>query len=207
MRRAGIFSGDIEDSVRHPHPCLMRRIAVWRSMAFWGTGNGGPTVGDKRPGDNLYTASTLALDVSTGEMKGYHQYHPNDSWDYDEVSPPLLIDYQRGGRTIKGLIDVARDGYLWFLERSAGPIRFVEGKPYVYQNVFRSLDPETGRPGIDPAHKPATGKRADYCPGTHGGKNWPPIAFSPKTRMIYISANNNMCSSNMGVDVQYTPGK
>src|SRR5437870_2599416 len=102
------------------------------NLAFGGTGNGGPTVGDKRPGDNLYTASTLALDVSTGEMKGYHQYHPNDSWDYDEVSPPLLIDYQRGGRTIKGRIDVARDGYLWCLERSAGPIRCVEGTPYVF---------------------------------------------------------------------------
>jgi HAMP domain-containing protein len=43
-------------------------------------------------------------------------------------------------------------------------IKFVEGKPYVYQNVFRSLDPETGRPDIDPAHKPGTGKRAEFCP-------------------------------------------
>ena len=43
---------------------------------------------------------------------------PNESWDWDEVSPPILVDYRRNGRTIKGLIDVARDGYLWFLERS-----------------------------------------------------------------------------------------
>jgi alcohol dehydrogenase (cytochrome c) len=177
------------------------------NIAYWGTGNGGPTIGDQRPGDNLYTTSTLALDVTTGAIKGYFQYHQNDSWDYDEVSPPILVDFQRNGRTYKGLIDVARDGYLWFLERSAGPIKFVEGKPYVYQNVFRSLDPETGRPDVDPAHKPGTGKRADYCPGTHGGKNWPPIAFSPKTRMIYIPANNNFCSSNMGGQVQYTPGR
>ena len=49
--------------------------------------------------------------------------------------------------------------------QSAGPINFVEGKPFVYQNVFRSLDPETGRPDVDPAHKPGTGKRADFCPG------------------------------------------
>jgi alcohol dehydrogenase (cytochrome c) len=177
------------------------------NLAYWGTGNGGPTIGDQRPGDNLYTTSTIALDASTGAMKGYFQYHQNDSWDYDEVSPPILVDFQRNGRTLKGLINVARDGYLWFLERSAGPIKFIEGKPYVYQNVFRSLDPITGRPDVDPAHKPGTGKRADYCPGTHGGKNWPPIAFSPKTRMIYIPANNNMCSSNMGGPVQYTPGR
>ena len=177
------------------------------NLSFWGTGNGSPTIGDRRPGDNLYTASVVAIDVTTGALKGYHQYHPNDSWDWDEVSPPILVDYQRNGRTIKGLIDVARDGYIWFLERSAGPITFVEGKPFVYQNVFRSLDPVTGRPDVDLEHKPMTGKRADFCPGVHGGKNWPPIAFSPRTRMIYIPANNNLCGSNMGVQSTYTPGR
>ena len=177
------------------------------NLAFWGTGNGGPRIGDQRPGDNLYIASTIAIDVATGAIKGHFQYHPNDSWDWDEVSPPILVDYQRNGRTIKGLIDVARDGYLWFLERSAGPIRFVEGKPYVYQNVFRSLDPVTGRPDVDPERKPGTGKRADFCPDAHGGKNWPPIAFSPKTRMIYVPANNNLCGSNSGVMPTYVPGR
>ena len=177
------------------------------NLAFWGTGNGSPTVGDQRPGDNLYVTSTVALDVATGEIRGHFQYHQNDSWDWDEVSPPILVDYQRGGRTVAGLINVARNGYLWFLERSAGPIRFVEGKPYVYQNVFRSLDPVTGRPDVDPDRKPGTGKRAQYCPNTHGGKNWPPIAFSPVTRMIYVPANNNLCGSSMGTEVQYTPGR
>jgi alcohol dehydrogenase (cytochrome c) len=177
------------------------------NLAFWGTGNGGPTIGDQRPGDNLYVTSTIAIDVATGAIKGYHKYHPNDSWDWDEVSPPILVDYQRNGRTIRGLIDVARDGYIWFLERSAGPIKFVEGKAFVYQDVFRSLDPVTGRPDVDPEKKPMTGKRADFCPGVHGGKNWPPIAFSPRTRMIYIPANNNLCGSNMGTQPQYTPGR
>jgi alcohol dehydrogenase (cytochrome c) len=175
------------------------------NLAYFGTGNGGPTIGDNRPGDNLYTASTIAFDVATGAIKGYFQYHPNDSWDYDEVSPPILVDYQRNGRTIKGLVDVARDGYVWFLDR-ANRIGFVEARPYVYQNVFKSIDPVSGRPDVDPDHKPGTGKRADFCPGSHGGKTWPPIAFSPKTRMIYIPANNNMCSSNMGAKVEYKPG-
>lgn len=179
------------------------------NTAYWGTGNGGPWMGDKRPGDNLYIASTLAIDVATGMIKGYFQYNPNESWDWDEVSPPLLVDYQRGGRTIKGLIDVGRDGYLWFLDRgNGGAIKFVEGKPFVYQNVYRSLDPVTGRPDVDPAHKPGTNKRADFCPGTAGGKNWPPIAYSPQTRMIYIPANANVCGSIVGQeDFTYVAGR
>ena len=183
------------------------------NLAYWGVGNGGPWMGDRRPGDNLYVSSTIAIDVATGAIKGHFQYHPNDSWDWDEVSPPILVDYQRGGRTVKGLIDVARDGYLWFLDRSnveraGGKIKFIEGKPYVKQNVFLRLDPETGRPEVDPAHKPGTGKRAEYCPSLHGGKNWPPIAFSPKTRMIYVPANENLCAASMGAEVvEYTPGR
>ncbi len=178
------------------------------NLAFWGTGNGGPWMGDQRPGDNLYVASTIAIDVATGQIKGHFQYSPNESWDWDEVSPPILVDYRRNGRTIKGLIDVARNGYLWFLERTNnGPIRFVEGKPYVNQNVFLRLDPVTGRPDVDPARKPGTGKRAEFCPSLHGGKNWPPIAFSPQTRMIYIPANNNLCGSMIGsAVVEYRAG-
>lgn len=177
------------------------------NLAFWGTGNGGPWMGDQRPGDNLYTSSTIAIDVATGKIKGHHQYHPNESWDWDEVSPPILVDYKRNGKTIKGLIDVARDGYLWFLERSAGRIGFVEGKPFVKQNVFTSIDPETGRPEVDPNHKPGTGKQADYCPSLWGGKNWPPIAFSPQTRMIYIPANENLCETSIGRKIDYVPGR
>jgi alcohol dehydrogenase (cytochrome c) len=176
------------------------------NLAFWGTGNGGPWMGDQRPGDNLYVASTVAIDVATGQIKGHFQYNPNESWDWDEVSPPLLIDYQRNGRTIKGLVNVARDGYLWFLERSSGPIKFVEGKPFVTQNVFKGLDPVTGKPEVDPEHKPGTDKRAEFCPGSHGGKNWPPIAFSPQTRMIYIPANNNLCGALVGIPVTYKAG-
>ena len=98
-------------------------------------------------------------------------------------------------------------GISWFLERSNGPIKFVEGKPYVTQNVFLRLDPVTGRPEVDPARKPGTNKRADFCPGAHGGKTWPPIAFNPQTRMIYVPANNNMCGSLMGAaTVEYRPG-
>ena len=177
------------------------------NLTFWGTGNGGPWMGDQRPGDNLYTSSTVAFDVATGQIKGHFQYHPNDSWDWDEVSPPILVDFKRNGRSIKGLIDVARNGYLWFLERTSGKINFVEGTPYVKHNVFRGLDPKTGRPDVDPARQPGTGKEAYFCPSHWGGKNWPPIAYSPQTRMIYIPANENLCTTMIGRPITYTPGQ
>jgi alcohol dehydrogenase (cytochrome c) len=177
------------------------------NIAYWGVGNGGPWMADQRPGDDLYTSSTLALDAATGKIVGHFQYTPNESWDWDEVSPPILIDYQRNGRTVKGLVDVARNGYLWFLERGRGPIAFVEGKPYVHQNVFTALDPKTGRPTIDPDRKPGTGKLADFCPSLWGGKNWPPAAFSPKTRLLYIPANNNLCMTSIGREIDYVPGR
>jgi alcohol dehydrogenase (cytochrome c) len=179
---------------------------VETNIAYFGTGNGGPWMGDQRAGDNLYTASTIAIDVASGAIKGHHQYTPNESWDWDEVSPPILVDFTRGGRTIKGLIDVARNGYLWFLERTAGPIRFVDAQPYVKQNVFRGVDPKTGRPDVDPARKPGTGTTASFCPSIWGGKNWPPIAFNPKTRLIYIPANENLCGTITGQNVRYVAG-
>jgi alcohol dehydrogenase (cytochrome c) len=169
------------------------------NTAYWGTGNGGPWMGDQRPGDNLYTSSTIALDATTGKMKGYFQYTPNESFDWDEVSPPVLIDFRRNGRTIKGLIDFARNGYMYFLDRTDGStINFVDGKPFVLQDAFKGLDPKTGRPIMDPDHKPGTNKDAHFCPSFSGGKNWPPIAYSPDTRMVYVPANNGLCSSMMG---------
>jgi alcohol dehydrogenase (cytochrome c) len=177
-------------------------------LTYWGTGNPGPWTGDRRPGDNLYTNSVIALDVDTGKLRGFHQYHWNDSWDWDEVSAPLLIDVQRNGRTIRGLVHPARDGYLWLLERSAQGISFVDAKPYVTQNVFTKLDPNTGRPEYDLAHKPAVGHRATYCPSLWGGKDWPPAAYSPKTGYLYIPANDNLCGEMEGdPDLEYRRGQ
>ena len=177
-------------------------------ISYWGTGNGGPWTGDARAGDNLYATSVIALDVHSGEMRGHHQYHWNDSWDWDEVSAPLLIDFDRAGRTIAGLVHPGRNGYLWFLERQdAGGIGFVDAKPYVKQDVFTTIDPETGRPTYDETKKPRIGQPATFCPSHWGGKDWPPAAFSPRTRLLYVPANDNVCATLGGVAEEYRPGR
>ena len=176
-------------------------------LTYWGTGNPGPWTGDQRPGDNLYTNSVVAFAVDDGALKAFHQYHWNDSWDWDEVAAPLLIDLPRGGRTVPGLVHVARSGYLWLLERSADRISFIDAKPYVEQNVFTSINRETGRPEYDESRKPAVGRRATFCPSLWGGKDWPPAAYSPRTGYLYIPANENLCSSMQGEEIEYRRGQ
>lgn len=102
------------------------------NLAYFGTGNGGPWMPDTRPGDNLYATSVVAIDIDSGKIKGHHQYHWADAWDWDEVSAPLLLDIERDGRKIPAAVHAGRNGYLWVLERTAdGPIKFVDAKPFV----------------------------------------------------------------------------
>jgi len=176
-------------------------------LAYWGTGNAAQWIGDQRPGDNLYSASVLALDVDTGKIRGHHQYHWNDSWDWDEVSAPILMDVKRGDRTIKSLVHPARNGYLWVLERKADGITFVDARPYVNQTAFKSVDPKTGRPTYDETKKPTTGKKVGFCPSLWGGKDWVPAAYNPKTGYLYIPVNENLCGSLLGATQTYEAGK
>ncbi len=188
--------------------------AVWvpghydaeRRLAYFGTGNPGPWIGDQRPGDNLYTNSVLALNIDGGEIVAHHQYHWNGSWDWDEVSTPILMPVQRKGREFDALVHAGRNGYLWTLERMDDRIGFIDAEPYVYQNAFAGIDPVTGRPDYDPAHKPTTDTTTSFCPSLWGGKDWPPAAYNPDTGLLYIPANDNHCGAIEGREVTYMPG-
>lgn len=175
-------------------------------LAYWGVGNGAPWIGELRPGDNLYTSSTIALDPDTGELKGHFQYQQNESWDWDEVVAPLIIDFERGGETVKGLLHFSRSGYLWWLERSADGLGFIDAKPYVYQNVFDGIDKTTGRPIVNEDRKPNLSEQVSFCPSLWGGRDWPPEAYNPMTGYVYISANENLCQDMAGQEVEYEEG-
>ena len=178
------------------------------NTTYWGTGNGSPWFGDQRPGDNLYTSSTVAIDPDTGELKGHFQYHWNDSWDWDEMNAPMVVDYEKDGQTVKGLVKPSRNGYLYWLERAPdGQIGFVDATNYVKQDVFASIDAKTGRPTYNEDHKPGTGKYAEFCPSLWGGKDWPYEAYNPNTGMVYIPANDNHCGSLEGKVQEYVAGQ
>ncbi len=179
-------------------------------ILYWGVGNGSPWFGDQRPGDNLYLASVLALDPDSGAIKGHFQYHWNDSWDWAGMNAPTLVDFKRNGETVRGMVSAQRNGYLYWLKRAPdGSIAYQNALPYVKQNVFTSLDPETGRPSYNEAGKPGTGpgKGGTYCPSLWGGKDWPYEAYNPNNGMLYIPANDNHCMTIEGKVMQYIPGQ
>lgn len=176
------------------------------NLTYWGVGNGGPWTGDARPGDNLYTNSTIALDADSGVIRSHYQYHWNGSWDWDEANAPLLVNVDRGGRTLPALVHPAKNGFLWLLTRADG-IRFLEAQPFVHQDVFSSLDPVSGRPVYDDARVPGIGKRVQFCPSFVGARDWHPEAFSPQTGLLYVPAIDNLCSVMEGRAVRYDAGK
>jgi len=103
-----------------------------------GTGNPAPWIADDRPGDNLYTDSTIALDIDTGKLRSYHQYTPHDSFDWDEVSAPLLIDTEINGKRVKTATHAGRNGYLWILDRDKDSSSFSTPFRSRITNVFKS---------------------------------------------------------------------
>ena len=177
------------------------------NVAFWGTGNPAPWPTEQRKGDNLYTSSVIALDVDSGRIKGHHQYQHNDAWDWDEVSAPLLIDTVYKGKPIKAAVHAGRSGYLWMLERTADKMNFIDAWPYVNNNVVTAVDKQTGRLSYDASKTPGVGRETAFCPGLWGGKDWPPEAYNPVTHMLYVPANNNMCSVLPAAEAStYKPG-
>ncbi|MCA8880735.1 MAG: PQQ-dependent dehydrogenase, methanol/ethanol family [Rhodobacteraceae bacterium] len=175
---------------------------VENNLAYWSTGNAAPWVGALRPGDNLFTASSIGLDPKTGEMKTYFQYHYNDTWDWDETVPPVLMTLD--GKQVA--YKFARNGYMYKLDRDGGKLSFVEGKPYVFTNVITGLDPKTGRPHYDEAHVPKLGERVEFCPSAWGGRDWPGETFDPELGLAFVPVNENHCGAMEAAEVEYEPG-
>ena len=164
---------------------------------FWGTGNPGPDWhAQYRPGDNLYTDSSLALDADTGKLKWHYQHTPNDPFDYDSVAENVLVDVQKDGATQKLVLEADRNGFAYAVDRTTG--QFVWGLPFVKKMTWTAgLDPKTGKPKeYDPSKQVQTYNTANtpsvenspvvICPGNMGGKNWPPTAYNPGLHTWYI---------------------
>ena len=141
-------------------------------ILYFGTGNPSPQMeGSSRPGDNLYTASLVALDVRTGKLKWHYQQVPHDMWGYDVASPPVLFTSQHQGQAIEAVGQAGKTGWFYVHNRITGELLF-KSEAFVPQHNMFTLPTEQGNV---------------IYPGVIGGSNWSPVSVDEQRRMVFIA--------------------
>ena len=175
--------------------------SVWDSIAYdpdtdliyVGTGNGGPWPEELRQSkgkDNLYVCSIVAVKADTGELKWYYQNTPGDSWDYDSVQGFVLADMTINGRPRKVIMQANKNGFYYVLDRVNGS--FISAQPFAQVNWAKGIDPETGRPLVNPeAHYYRNSQAVTIFPSNGGAHNWSPMSYNPDTGLVYIPTTPN----------------
>ncbi|NBV19978.1 PQQ-dependent methanol/ethanol family dehydrogenase [Janthinobacterium sp.] len=162
-------------------------------LAYFGTGNPAPWNSHLRPGDNLYSSSTVALDVKTGQIKWAYQNTPNDAWDFDGANE--FVTFDMDGKRYGGKAD--RNGFFYVIDANTGKLQ--NAFPFVKKITWASsIDLKTGRPNFIAAGRPGDptkgeeGKKGTTvfaAPAFLGAKNQMPMAYSPQTKLFYVPAN------------------
>ena len=123
-------------------------------MLYWGVGNPSPPfLGDVRPGDNLFTASVIALHASSGKLAWHFQFTPHDEHDWDSAQTPILADLSIKGAVRKVICWANRNGFYYVLDRVTG--EFLTGVPFVEIDWATALT-SAGRPILVDAAKMST---------------------------------------------------
>jgi alcohol dehydrogenase (cytochrome c) len=155
---------------------------------FWGTSNPWPDYfDDNRAGDNLYSASVLALDPDTGKLKWYYQFTPHDTHDWDSTQNPVLVDTEFLGQPRKVLAWPNRNGFFYLIDRTNG--KFLTATAFVKQTWNDGFDYENnGRPKVVPGMEPTPEGNDKVWPGIDGGANWMAHSYNPVTKLLYVFA-------------------
>ena len=162
-------------------------------LLYFGTGNPGPWNSWTRPGDNLYSCSTLAIDVNTGKIVWSYQTTPHDGWDFDGVNE--FVTFDMDGKRVGAKAD--RNGFFYVIDAKNGKLQ--NAFPFVKKITWASsIDLKTGRPNFVDDNRPGNptdategkkGKSVLAAPSFLGGKNQMPMAYSPQTGLFYVPSN------------------
>ena len=167
------------------------------NLLYYGTGDAFPTFDPEyRPGDNLYTASTLALDADTGRIVWFFQETPNEHWDFDTPSPKMLYETTINGETRKVVANFSRNGFYYTLDRASG--QFLRADQYQEKVTWtKGIDPKTGKPlDYDPTRDvqlyAGLGQRRgkpgqESCPWYSGSPTFFPPTFDARRMIAYVS--------------------
>ena len=164
-------------------------------------------IGDRTPCE-LYSNSTVALSVVSGELDWYFQHLPCDDWDQDFVQERTLIDtvvnpdpdevmwinpaVKDVARERKVVVTLGEPGGLFVNDRVTGEFLWATPLPYTSTErfVIRDIDVETGQVQInmDLVAK-EIGEQHIIC--GHNVKGWWSWSYSPLTRLLYIPINRS----------------
>jgi alcohol dehydrogenase (cytochrome c) len=210
--------------------------SVWQTPAvdpelgliYFSTGNPGPDFnGAVRAGDNLYSASIVAVDARTGKHRWHFQQVHHDLWDYDAPNPVVLFDAVIAGVPRKGLVEVSKTGFAYILDRTNGqPLIGIEERPVPQEprQATAATQPYPLGDPIVPQHveiapegfelvnqgrifTPFVGSEGLIAsPSLFGGANWPPSSYDPERRLLFVCASA-MAGKFVGGDRDFGPAK
>jgi quinohemoprotein ethanol dehydrogenase len=163
-------------------------------LLFVGTGNGSPwnrTIRSQGKGDNLFLSSILALKPETGEYVWHYQTTPGDNWDYTATQQIIIADLTIGGQTRHVVMQAPKNGFFYVLDAATGQLLSAD-KYAPWVDWASGVDMKTGRP-IERAGVRYGGdaRSSTQNPGPLGAHNWKPMAFDPKTGVVFIPAQDN----------------
>ncbi|MBB6262024.1 alcohol dehydrogenase (cytochrome c) [Paenochrobactrum gallinarii] len=177
------------------------------NMTFWGVGMPGPyaeLIRGSGDGDVLYTNSTVALDVDTGELKWYFSHLPRDNWDLDSPFERVLVDQEIDGKMHHLMISIpGKNGIAFALDRDTG--KYLWSKETIVQNVVESIDKD-GKIKLNESLIPsAVGEGAMICSSVSGGKLWQAGAYSPLTKSFFVPLTE-ACNTVTPTQSEFTAG-
>ncbi len=181
------------------------------NLMYINTSNAAPDInGVDRAGDNLFSASIVALDVASGQPVWHFQETHHDLWDYDSAQTVVLFPVSKDGQTIPALGHCSKNGNYYILDRRTGqPVFPVTEVPVPTSPGWQNASPTQPVSSVEPLtpltfvhgtidmSKLPTGFHLApqwslpqehtqvIVPGDDGGCEWNPAGYSPRTKFVY----------------------
>jgi alcohol dehydrogenase (cytochrome c) len=176
------------------------------NLIYWGTGNPNPDYyGGDRKGNNLYTASLIAVDADTGKLRWHFQFTPHDLHDWDSTHVPVLGEVTVGGQLRKTVMVANRNGFFYVLDRTNG--KLIHGKPFTQTKWARELGPD-GTPIVlnEGTMQPGETKEPQCVPDLRGGTNFNPPSYDPSLQLFFVMSRET-CAIYTPIKQEMVPGR
>ena len=154
-------------------------VDVAANRVYWGTANPAPFPGTSRypngtsrPGANLYTDSTVALDLRTGRLIWYHQATAHDILDRDFVHT-MIVDIPGTSRQV--VVGTGKNGEVLGLDPASGRLLW-ETPVGIHHN----------------GELPALSGPTEVLPGTFGGVLTPPASAAGFAYVATLNAPDTL---------------